>query len=160
MARSVNIEVLRAYGVVLRDSRRAAGLSQEKLSSEATESGLTPGRTHVSALERGRKEPGLGVQFRLARKIGVRLSEMFRSVEEIALPAAERQRIDRNSDARIPLGTEICPRCKTVYSVYAVRLKSSERGKFRCCKKPIASWSGTTRLVYETIRLPKGRRAK
>ena len=160
MARSVHPKVLIAYGTALRDSRRAAGLSQEKLSSEVTESGLTPGRTHVSALEGGRKEPGLEVQFKLARVIGVRLSEMFRKVEEMILPDSELQRIDRNSDARIPLGIETCPQCKAVYAVHVVRLKAPERGKFRCCKKTLAAWYGTSRFIYETIRLPKGRRVK
>jgi len=163
MPRSVNPEVLRAYGTALRDSRKAAHLSQDKLITQASRAGLeVPNRTFISSLENGRQEPGLGTQFKLARAIGVRPSEMLRRAEEMVLPLSERQRIDRSGDGKISLGTEKCPGCKTVYSVHAERLKSRQRGKFKCprCKRPLASWLGTTRLIYETIRWPKARQAK
>jgi predicted Zn finger-like uncharacterized protein len=163
MPRSVNPKILRAYGTVLRDSRKAACLSQDGLINKASRAGLAvPNRTFISSLENGRQEPGLGTQFKLARVIGVRPSEMLRKAEELALPPSELKRIDRISNGKISLGTETCPGCRTVYSLHAERLKARQRGKFKCpkCKQPLASWFGTTRLVYETKRWPKARQTK
>jgi transcriptional regulator with XRE-family HTH domain len=163
MPRSVDPEVLRAFGTALRDCRKTAGLSQEGLLREASRAGLeAPNRSYISSLETGRQEPGLGMQFRLARAIGIRPSEILRKAEEMVLPRSERRRIDRIAAGRIPLGTETCPGCRTVYSMYVERLKSRQRGKFKCsrCKQPLASWLGTTRFIFETLRLPKARQAK
>ena len=163
MPRSVDPKVLIAYGTVLRDSRKAARLTQEKLLAQVSRAGLeAPNLTHISSLENGRQEAGLAMQFKLARGVGVRPSEMLRRTEEMFLPLSERQRIDRNSAGKISLGTERCPGCKTVYSVHAERLKSRQRGRYKChrCKLLLASWLGTVRLIYETIRLPKTRQSK
>ena len=105
MARSVHPKVLIAYGTALRDSRRAAGLSQEKLSGEATEAGLTPGRTHVSALEGGRKEPGLEVQFKLARVIGVRSDNTWKELAGTTI--ADRRLYDK----RVTQASGLLPVC-------------------------------------------------
>jgi transposase-like protein len=112
--------------------------------------------------ERGRQEPGLGVQFELARAIGIRPSETLRKAEGMVLPQSERQRLDQIAAAKIDLGTETCPGCKTIYSVHAERMKTRERGKFKCrqCKQQLASWLGTTRFIYETLRLSKARQVK
>jgi predicted Zn finger-like uncharacterized protein len=163
MPRSADPEVLRAFGTALRDSRRSARLSQDGLIKEASRAGLeVPNRTFISSLENGRQEPGLGTQFKLARAIGVRPSEMLRKAEEMVLPPSERQRIDQNTDVRIYLGTDTCPECKTVYAVHAEWLNSPQKGKFKCqrCKEPLASWRGTIRLIYETMRRPKSRQTK
>jgi predicted Zn finger-like uncharacterized protein len=163
MPRSVDPKILEAYGTVLRDSRKAAGLSQDGLMTRASRAGLEmPNRTHISSLENGRQEPGLAMQVKLARAIGVRPSEMLRKTEEMYLPLPDRQRIDQSSEGKIPMGSDTCPRCKTVYSIHAERLESRQRGKFKCprCKQPLASWFGPFRLIYETIRLPKARQAK
>jgi predicted Zn finger-like uncharacterized protein len=163
MPRSVHPKVLRAYGTALRDSRKAARLSQDGLISKASQAGLeVPNRAFISSLENGRQEPGLGTQFKLARAIGVRASEMLRKAEDMVLSLSERQHIDRSGEVKISLGTETCPGCKTVYSIRAERLKSRERGKFKClrCKKPLASWYSATRLIYETKHWPKKGQAK
>jgi transcriptional regulator with XRE-family HTH domain len=163
MARSVSPKVLRAYGTVLRDCRKTAGLSQGAMIKKAAQAGLeVPHRTFLSSLENGRQEPGLGTQIKLARAVGRRPSEMLRRVEEMVLPASERKRIDKSAAGRIDLGTETCPGCKTIYSVQVERVKTRERGKFKCrhCKQQLQSWLGKIRFIYEASSLPKGRQAK
>lgn len=56
--------VARAFGRVLRDARRARGMSQEDVASEADVD-----RTYPSLLERGLREPTLDVFFRLCRAV-------------------------------------------------------------------------------------------
>src|SRR5690348_8026437 len=103
--RTVAPQLLRAYATVLRDARKAAHLSQEKLIRLASRAGLpVPNRVFISALENARQEPGLGTQVQLARAIGVRASGMLRKVEEMLLPTSERQCIDLDDAHRIPLG--------------------------------------------------------
>jgi transcriptional regulator with XRE-family HTH domain len=163
MPRSVKPEVLIAYGTALREARTAARLSQDGLIDQALQAGVkAPDRAYLSSLENGHQEVGLGMQFRLAGAIGVRPSEMLRKAEDMLLPLSERERLDRSGAAKIFLDTETCPGCKTVYSRYTEKVKSRQRGKFRCprCKQPLASWLGTFRLLYETRRRPKAMRTK
>lgn len=65
-----------AFGGVLREHRRAAGLSQEGLAHEA---GLE--RTYISFLERGLRQPTLKVIIALARALEAAPSELVREVE-------------------------------------------------------------------------------
>lgn len=66
-----------AFGRVLRDLRKAAGLSQEAL-WEASDRH----RNYVSLLEGGKNSPSLRTLFVLADALGVRASEMVARVEE------------------------------------------------------------------------------
>jgi len=59
-------DVAVAFGAVLRRHREAARQSQERLAESA---GLHP--TAVSLLERGRRQPTLGVVINLARALGI-----------------------------------------------------------------------------------------
>lgn len=65
-----------AFGRVLRDLRKTAGLSQEAL-WEASDRH----RNYVSLLENGRNSPSLRTLFVLAEALGVRASEMVAKVE-------------------------------------------------------------------------------
>ena len=67
-----------AFGQVLRELRKDAGLSQEALS-------LACGRhrTYVSLLERGRNSPSLATIWALADALGVPPSDMVRRVEAL-----------------------------------------------------------------------------
>ena len=67
----------RTFGLVLRERRLAAGLSQEKLALEADVD-----RTFVSLLERGGRQPTLATLWRLAAALSVSPSELIRSVEK------------------------------------------------------------------------------
>lgn len=53
--------------------------------------------THVSDVESDRVELGLEVIFKLTGASGVRMSELFRKVEDMRLPLSERERMDRLS---------------------------------------------------------------
>ena len=67
----------RAFGKALRLLRDEQGLSQEKLASLAHLH-----RTHISLLERGRRQPTLTTVFRLASVLGVSATEFIQAVEE------------------------------------------------------------------------------
>jgi transcriptional regulator with XRE-family HTH domain len=64
--------VAAAFGAVLRAQRRRARLSQEALALEA---GLD--RTYVSLLERGQRQPTLGVLLRLGRALACPPAELL-----------------------------------------------------------------------------------
>ena len=66
-----------AFGQVLRDTRRQAGLSQEQL---ALECGLH--RTYVSQLERGLKSPSLAAIELMATTLGSKPHEMVKAAED------------------------------------------------------------------------------
>jgi transcriptional regulator with XRE-family HTH domain len=65
-----------AFGRVLREMRRKAGLSQEALWSAADRH-----RNYVSLLENGKNSPSLRTVFVIADALGVKPSEMVAAVE-------------------------------------------------------------------------------
>ena len=69
-----------AFGQVLREIRKANGVSQEEL---AFQSGYHP--TYIGQLERGRKSPSLRAIMSLAAALQTRGSAILRRVEELAL---------------------------------------------------------------------------
>ncbi len=74
MPKDVGLE--RLFGRILRELRSERGLSQEELGFESNYH-----RTYISQLERGQKNPSLKAIFRLARVLGIRPSEMIRTIE-------------------------------------------------------------------------------
>lgn len=73
-AKSENSE---SFGIVLRELREAAGLTQEQLGFESELR-----RTFISLLELGQQQPSLTTVFKLASALGISASEMVRLVEE------------------------------------------------------------------------------
>jgi transcriptional regulator with XRE-family HTH domain len=69
-------ELLQRFGASVRDHRRRAGLSQEKLAALA---GLD--RTYVGGIERGERNVAVINIVRLARALGVRPAVLVASVE-------------------------------------------------------------------------------
>ncbi len=67
----------RAFGEVLRSSRKKVGLSQEKLALEA---GFD--RTTISLMERGLLSPTLRTMVRLCKLIRLSFSELAKQIEE------------------------------------------------------------------------------
>ncbi|MDQ3566326.1 MAG: helix-turn-helix domain-containing protein [Chloroflexota bacterium] len=67
----------RAFGKVVRQRRLRSGLSQEDLADRA---GIH--RTYVSAVELGKVRLGLAAAERLARGLGVSLSQVVKEAEE------------------------------------------------------------------------------
>lgn len=65
-----------AFGVVLRERRLAAGISQEELAQAAN---LHP--TYVSMLERGIRNPTLDVAERIANALKVSLPDLIKRAE-------------------------------------------------------------------------------
>ena len=65
-----------AFGEILRDLRNKVGFSQEKL---ALDCGLD--RTYISLLERGLRQPTLTTLFTLANSLGIKPSNLIKSVE-------------------------------------------------------------------------------
>jgi len=68
-----------AFSAVLRDHRKARGLSQEALAARA---GVHP--TYVGLVERGKRNPSLDVAASFAEAVGLTLAEMVREAEHRA----------------------------------------------------------------------------
>jgi len=68
-----------AFGLVLRDMRQRAGLSQEALADAANID-----RTYVSLLERGLRQPTLETLFSLSRALNVSPSTMISRTASLA----------------------------------------------------------------------------
>jgi transcriptional regulator with XRE-family HTH domain len=66
-----------AFGRAIYELRIKAAISQEEL---AFQSGID--RSYVSVLERGSKEPCLGVMFKLSKALDVDLQEIFSLAEQ------------------------------------------------------------------------------
>jgi transcriptional regulator with XRE-family HTH domain len=98
MRTSAADSVLKAFGTVLKDCRRAVGLSQEELAFTA---GLN--RVFISSLESGRKEPGLRTLLKLARGLEIRPSEMLQQAEDLLFaPSPKERRTHAVSNRRRP----------------------------------------------------------
>jgi transcriptional regulator with XRE-family HTH domain len=66
----------KAFGIVLREIRKAEGLSQMDVYKHC---GID--RTYLSAIERGVQSPTLRMIVRLSRALGIRPSDMMRRME-------------------------------------------------------------------------------
>lgn len=73
-------EPIKAFGLVVKQMRKARGLSQELLADEASLD-----RTFISQLETGTKQASLTTIFRLASALQVEASELLRRVEELLI---------------------------------------------------------------------------
>ena len=71
------MEIGLAFGHVLRQRRREAGLTQEQLALEADVQ-----RNYVSLIERGVNQPTIAVLFKLAHALKCRPSTLILLVEE------------------------------------------------------------------------------
>ena len=69
-------DVSKNFGLVVRDRRTAAGLSQERLAEAA---GLHP--TYVSMLERGIRNPTLDVAARIAKALRISLPRLLEQAQ-------------------------------------------------------------------------------
>jgi transcriptional regulator with XRE-family HTH domain len=70
------LELAIAFGRVLRDLRKQAGLTQEQLGFEAELE-----RNYISMLERGERQPTLTTLMKLARPLRLKASDMVALVE-------------------------------------------------------------------------------
>ena len=80
-------------GRVIQRIREKRGLSQEVVSSFAD-----IGRTHLSAIERGRRKPTLETFFRLSDALGLAASDLMREIEKEIQKENEKQK--ENQPAR------------------------------------------------------------
>jgi len=72
----LGLDVGSAFGKVLRERRKLAGLSQEQLAAEADIQ-----RNYVSLIERGVNQPTITVIFKLAAALGCSPSLLIADVE-------------------------------------------------------------------------------
>ncbi len=70
--------LVKAFGQVLRETRKNSGISQEAL---ALICGLD--RTFISLLERGQRQPTLSSIFSIAEALEIQPSKMLENVEEL-----------------------------------------------------------------------------
>jgi transcriptional regulator with XRE-family HTH domain len=73
----MNGEPIKAFGLVVKQIRKAQGLSQEALADEAHLD-----RTFISQLETGTKQASLTTIFRLAAALRIEASVLLRQVED------------------------------------------------------------------------------
>jgi transcriptional regulator with XRE-family HTH domain len=66
------MDIKQAFGLVLRDYRKRANLSQEKMALECDLD-----RTFISLLERGQRQPSLSTLFRLATVLSIPASDLI-----------------------------------------------------------------------------------
>lgn len=71
------LELAKAFGKVLRQRRKAVGLTQESLGLDAQLE-----RNFVSLLELGQRQPSLGTIFKLATPLGIEPSDFVKLVEQ------------------------------------------------------------------------------
>lgn len=81
------MDISSAFGKVLRQKRKEAGLTQEQLGLDANVQ-----RNFVSLIERGVNQPTITVVFKLAEALGCQPSQLLNDVEEML--AQDRQRLD------------------------------------------------------------------
>lgn len=75
------LDINHAFGRVLQQLRKEAGISQEKLALEANLD-----RTFISLLERGLRQPSLKTIFTIAKVLGMQPHEIVRTVENETTP--------------------------------------------------------------------------
>jgi transcriptional regulator with XRE-family HTH domain len=148
MATPVGIRIRKAYGTVLKECRKAIGLSQDAVP------GI--GRTHMSSLEQGRKEVGLEMQFALSEGLEVSASEMLERAERLVRSNAMLERFERLSKTKVLVGSDTCPKCRAVYAVFVRAAKARTRDKYKClyCGQLLGSWRLPFEFIYETERFP------
>ena len=146
----------KAFGVILRELRTVAQISQERLALEADRD-----RTFVGKLERGLKLPTLETVFRLASVLDSEPGAMVDKVAALVDPAP-RKRAPANRTALVAFGEETCSRCKAVYKLHVRRLPSPRKGKFRCsfCKQELSASTGRVTHVYTVLHPPSSWRKR
>jgi transcriptional regulator with XRE-family HTH domain len=77
---------LRAIGTRIRQMRKRSGMSIEKL---ATAADLHP--TYISAIELGKRNPSVGVIYRVALALGVEPTALFDRTHELTAPELRKQ---------------------------------------------------------------------
>ena len=78
--------VRKAFALALRGLRRQSGFSQEKLALEGVN------RSHVSEMERGRRDPKLSMLFRLSSLLGISFMTFAREIDRHYTRLVERER--------------------------------------------------------------------
>lgn len=71
------VDLANAFGQVLRQKRKSAGLSQEKFAEICSLE-----RTFISFLERGERRPSLNMTFVIATALGMKASDLVAEVEK------------------------------------------------------------------------------
>lgn len=82
LGKNKNLSPPEALGIVLRELRKKAGYSQEKLAFEA---GIE--RNYVSLIELGRNQPTISVLFKLSNALEIKPSKFVLLVESRCLDA-------------------------------------------------------------------------
>lgn len=72
-----NKDLQHTFSKILREKRKACGLSQEGLALQA---GID--RTFVSLMERGQRQPSLSTLFALCASLGIKPSALLSEIEE------------------------------------------------------------------------------
>lgn len=78
------MNVIVAYGIVLRKHRTEANLSQEKLALKCNLD-----RTFIGMLERGERQPTISTLFSIADNLNISASNFIEEVEQLLENAAE-----------------------------------------------------------------------
>ncbi|MFR0688620.1 helix-turn-helix domain-containing protein [Enterobacterales bacterium AE_CKDN230030158-1A_HGKHYDSX7] len=80
------MDVSEAFGKILREKRKALGLTQEQLAHEADIQ-----RNYVSLIERGVNQPTVTIIFKLANALNCKASAMIEDTESILKSAPNKK---------------------------------------------------------------------
>lgn len=78
------MNVIEAFGIVLRKNRTEAKLSQEKLALKCNLD-----RTYIGMLERGERQPTISTLFSIAENLNISAANFIEEVEKLLENAAE-----------------------------------------------------------------------
>ena len=67
----------KTVGTVISEKRKEKGISQEVLSGLAD-----IGRTHLSAIERGKRKPTLETLYRISQALDIKMSDIVEEIEK------------------------------------------------------------------------------
>lgn len=84
------LDPIRLLGLRIREVRRQAGLTQSELAEKASLS-----LNFIGTVERGRNVPSLMTLFRIARSLGVTVSDLFLTAEAIQRSSRNRELLQR-----------------------------------------------------------------
>lgn len=76
LGKQKQIDPSRAFGIILRELRKKAGLTQEKLAFEA---GIE--RNYVSLIELGRNQPTITTIFKISKALNIEPNKLLKLVE-------------------------------------------------------------------------------
>ena len=105
---SFNAESATAFGAVVREYRRALGVSQETFAHS-----VDIERTHFSSIERGKNQPSLWLILKIARGLGISAAALMDGTEALLLEPLQGNRLSSTAALPKPKSEVACTSVRT-----------------------------------------------